>query len=72
MKSKALSLKEWTECWGAAVSKMYECFHCGCRSVVWDGDFMAEEFGYAENGIVHICHCANCDAEIQYFIRIMP
>lgn len=49
---------------------MYECFHCGHRSVIWESDFMAEELGYEENGIIHICHCTNCNAEIEYFIPI--
>ena len=47
---------------------MYECFHCGERAVVWDSDFDAEDLGYEEKGIVHICHCANCGAQIEYVI----
>lgn len=49
---------------------MYECFHCGARSVIWDSDFTAEEAGYLCEGIVHMCHCTNCGAEIEYLIRI--
>lgn len=45
---------------------MYECFHCCTRSVVWDADFDFSDFGYEGEGIVHICHCANCGAEIEY------
>lgn len=45
---------------------MYECFHCLTRSVVWDADFTYEDFDYEGEGIVHICHCANCGAEIEY------
>lgn len=45
---------------------MYECFHCGCRSVIWDNDFDFEDFCYEGEGIVHICHCCNCGAEIEY------
>ena len=45
---------------------MYECFHCGCRSVIWDNDFTFEDFGYLGEGLVQICHCANCGAEIEY------
>lgn len=48
---------------------MYECFHCGQRAVIWDGDFDAEECGYEYPGIVHFCHCKNCGAQIEYVIR---
>ncbi len=34
--------------------------------MIWDCDYMFEEFGYEGNGIVHVCHCANCGAEIEY------
>lgn len=47
---------------------MYECFHCGEKTVVWDNDFSFEDMGYDGDGIVHICHCANCGAEIEYRI----
>lgn len=43
---------------------MYECFHCGMNSVVWDSDF--GDYGYEGAGVVHICHCSNCSAEIEY------
>ena len=49
---------------------MYECFHCLSRSVIWDCDYDFSDFGYEGNGIVHICHCANCGAEIEYRIEI--
>lgn len=49
---------------------MYECFHCGARAVIWDADFDFADFGYDGVGIVHICHCSNCGAEIEY--RIGP
>lgn len=47
---------------------MYECFHCCTKSVIWDNDFDFEDFGYEGEGIVHICHCTNCGAEIEYRI----
>lgn len=47
---------------------MYECFHCGCESVIWDNDFSFEDFCYEGDGIVHVCHCTNCNAEIEYRI----
>lgn len=49
---------------------MYECFHCGARAVSWDSDFDFSDFGYDGEGIVHICHCANCGAEIEYRVPI--
>ncbi len=47
---------------------MYECFHCGCRSVIWDADFDFEDFGLEGDGIVQVCHCTNCRARITYEI----
>lgn len=49
---------------------MYECFHCGCRTVIWDNDFTFEDFCYEGEGIVHVLHCCNCGAEIEYSIPI--
>ena len=49
---------------------MYECFHCGQRSVIWGADFNLEDYGYEGEGIIHSCHCANCGAEILYIIRL--
>lgn len=49
---------------------MYECFHCGARAVIWDCDYDFEDFGYEGEGIVQICHCTNCGAEIEYRIPI--
>ena len=47
---------------------LFECFHCGARAVGWDSDFTAEEMGYAVSGLVHICTCHNCGAQIEYLI----
>lgn len=49
---------------------MYECFHCCTKSVIWDSDFTFDEFGYEGDGIIHICHCSNCGAEIEYRIPL--
>ena len=49
---------------------MYECFHCGSMSVIWDADFSFEDYGYEGEGIVHNCHCTHCGAQIQYMIRL--
>lgn len=48
---------------------MYECFHCGVRSVMWDRDFTFYDFGYDGNGVVHTLHCMNCGAEIEYRVK---
>lgn len=48
---------------------MYEYFHCGHRSVIWDADFDFEDMGYDGEGIVNICHCTNCGAFIEYRVR---
>lgn len=47
---------------------MYECFHCLRRGVVWQADFDSEDYGYPPGGIVHVCHCVKCGAEIEYYI----
>lgn len=47
---------------------MFECFHCLSRSVIWDCDYDFSDFGYEGEGIVQICHCENCGAEIEYRI----
>lgn len=49
---------------------MYECFHCGAKAVIWDGDFDYEDYGYEGAGIIHECHCTNCGAQITYMIDI--
>ena len=49
---------------------MYECFHCLARAVIWDSDFSFEDFGQEGDGIVHICHCTNCGAEIEYWVPL--
>lgn len=49
---------------------MYECFHCGVRAVIWDADFDLSDFDSDEEGIVHMLHCSNCGAEIQYLISL--
>ena len=45
---------------------MYECFNCGERAVVWDGDFTFEDYCMYGDGIIHECHCTNCGARIIY------
>lgn len=48
----------------------YQCFHCLSNTVVWNSDFDFEDFGYKGQGIVHICTCSNCGAEIEYRVPI--
>lgn len=45
---------------------MYECFHCGQKAVIWDSDFDFSDYCLEGEGIVHVCHCSNCGAEIEY------
>lgn len=47
---------------------MYECFHCGHRAVIWQADFDFSDYGFDGEGIIHVCHCSNCGADIEYFI----
>lgn len=49
---------------------MYQCFHCLNNTVCWDCDYSFEDFGYEGEGIVQICHCATCGAEIEYRIPL--
>ena len=49
---------------------MYECFHCGSRSVVWQNDFSYEDFCMEGEGIVQVCKCGNCGADIYYYISL--
>ena len=49
---------------------MHECFHCGAIAVIWDADFSFEDYGMLGDGIVHACHCTNCNAQIEYYIAI--
>ena len=50
----------------------YQCFHCGEQAVIWDNDFDFEDFDYEGVGIVHLCHCTNCGADIEYRVPITP
>ena len=45
---------------------MFECFNCLQKSVIWDADFDAEDYGYDQKGNVHVFHCTNCGADITY------
>lgn len=37
-------------------SGLYECFHCGQQSVIWDSDFSFEDYCEEGEGIIHECH----------------
>lgn len=49
---------------------MFECFHCGQRTVIWQCDYDYSDFGYEGEGIVQILRCENCGAEIEYRVPI--
>lgn len=49
---------------------MYQCFHCCTDGVVWDADFSFEDMMIEGEGIVHMCHCVNCGAQIEYYVPI--
>lgn len=51
-------------------SGMYQCFNCGQYAVVWMNDFDFEDYGIEGEGIVHVCQCSNCGAEIEYYCKI--
>lgn len=51
-------------------SGMYQCFNCGQYAVIWMNDFDFEDYGIDGKGIVHVCHCTNCDADIEYYCPI--
>ena len=48
----------------------YECFHCGAHAVYWCNDFSFEDYCMEGEGIVQCCHCSNCGADIEYYIRL--
>lgn len=52
------------------MGKQVTCFNCMKDTVVWDSDFSYEDMGYEGEGIVHMCHCTNCGADIEYRIPI--
>ena len=47
--------------------KMYQCFHCLENSVIWNADFDFSDYGIEGEGVVHVCHCSNCGAYIEYY-----
>ena len=49
---------------------VYQCFHCGSQSVVWQSDFSFEDYGLDGEGIINVCHCTNCGAHIEYYINL--
>lgn len=49
---------------------MYQCFHRGAYAVIWQADFDFDDYGYEGEGIVQVCKCTNCGAEIEYRIPI--
>ena len=48
----------------------YQCFHCLHDTVMWQADFSFEDYGLEGERIIHVCKCANCGADIEYYIRL--
>lgn len=48
----------------------YQCFHCLSNTVAWECDYSFEDYGLDGEGIIHVCHCGNCGAEIEYYIYL--
>ena len=46
----------------------FQCFHCLEFAVSWDSDFSFEDMMIEGEGIVHMCHCNNCGALIEYYV----
>lgn len=49
---------------------MYQCFNCLQDTVCWDCDYDFDDFGCEGEGIVHVCHCTNCGADIEYRVPV--
>ena len=47
----------------------YTCWHCG-GILCWDNDFDYSDFYGEGDGVVHILHCTNCGAKVEYSLRI--
>ena len=47
---------------------MYQCFNCLQYAVTWESDGTFEDENIEGEGLIHYCHCANCGAEIRYYI----
>lgn len=50
----------------------YQCFHCGTYGVYWVGDFSFEDYGLEGEGVINVCHCGNCGADIEYYVPCEP
>lgn len=49
---------------------LFQCFNCLGNSVVWDNDFTFEDYGREDEGIVHVLHCTQRGAEIEYYVPL--
>ena len=45
------------------------CFNCRGHNICWDNDFTFEDYGIDGEGLVHVLHCMDCGAEIEYYCR---
>lgn len=56
--------------WQSASQSVSRCFHCGEMAVGWVASFSFEDCNYVGDGIVHMCKCGNCGADVEYRIRL--
>lgn len=45
-----------------------KCVHCGEDKLIWDGDFLARDFGYESNGSMRVFHCMSRGARYEVFV----
>lgn len=43
---------------------MFECPICGEKSLIWNSDFNAEDYGIESDGIVSVFTCSNEDCRV--------
>lgn len=43
---------------------MFECTQCGCKTLIWNSDFNAEDYGIESDGIVSCFTCSNEDCDV--------
>lgn len=46
-----------------------KCWFCN-EELIWQNDFMLEDYGYDGDGIIAMLSCPNCGAETFCVIRI--
>ena len=46
---------------------MSNCWFCNSK-LIWQNDFMTEDFGGEENGLVTVLKCSDCNTNV-YFVN---